>query len=227
LYAADQSHPSLAGSYAGACTFYSILYRKDPSNITYTAGLAEDVAANIRSVVQQVVFSNLAEWHVGEYDPHASFTHSALPNGDVAFQNASTNATSYHWTFGTTAVSEEMQPTISGLSGVVPVTLIAMDACNSADTLVMMIDVATNVQPLEENKSISFFPNPAHDFLTIKLSDAPFSSAVCFDTLGKKMWQGQIKANNVIDVSAWPAGLYTWTFDGAHGKHSSQQFIKQ
>jgi Secretion system C-terminal sorting domain len=227
LYAADASHPSLAGSYAGACTFYAILYRKNPIDITYTAGLAVDVAANIRSAVHQVVFGDLAEWHVGEYDPHASFTYAAQSNGDVTFQNASTNATTYHWTFGTNGISDEQQPTISGLSGAVPVTLIALDDCGNSDTLTMTIDVATDIKIVEETHGISFYPNPAHDFLTIKLSDAAFTSAVCFDALGKKIWQGQIKQNTIVDVSSWSIGLYTWSFYDAHGKHSSQQFIKQ
>ena len=35
LYDADESHPSLAGSYLAACTFYNMLFRKSPLAITY------------------------------------------------------------------------------------------------------------------------------------------------------------------------------------------------
>src|SRR5690606_1716533 len=34
LYDIDGSHPSVAGTYAAACSFYSVLFRKDPSGIS-------------------------------------------------------------------------------------------------------------------------------------------------------------------------------------------------
>jgi len=34
LYSPDGSHPSLAGSYAAACTFYTMIFRKNPTFIT-------------------------------------------------------------------------------------------------------------------------------------------------------------------------------------------------
>ena len=34
LYSSDGSHPSLAGSYAVACAFYAMIYKKDPTFIS-------------------------------------------------------------------------------------------------------------------------------------------------------------------------------------------------
>jgi hypothetical protein len=44
LYEPDESHPSLAGSYAAAACFYSALFRKDPVNCTFNPGLPSDIA---------------------------------------------------------------------------------------------------------------------------------------------------------------------------------------
>jgi hypothetical protein len=44
LYATDGSHPSAAGSYAAACSFYSVILRKNPVDITYDFGLTDTVA---------------------------------------------------------------------------------------------------------------------------------------------------------------------------------------
>ena len=52
LYQADESHPSVAGTYAAACCFYAALFRKDPTAITYDAGLPAADAANIRAAAQ-------------------------------------------------------------------------------------------------------------------------------------------------------------------------------
>ncbi|MES2478871.1 MAG: T9SS type A sorting domain-containing protein [Bacteroidota bacterium] len=68
LYQSDESHPSVAGTYAAACAFYTTLYRKDPSLITYNPGLTVTEASNIRNTAKLVVFDSLLHWHIGEYD---------------------------------------------------------------------------------------------------------------------------------------------------------------
>ena len=59
LYQADNSHPTTAGSYAAACAFYTILFQKDPTNITFASMLDASVASTIRSVVKTIVFDSL------------------------------------------------------------------------------------------------------------------------------------------------------------------------
>lgn len=69
LYASDGSHPSAEGSYAAAVAFYTVLFREDPTEITFDFSVAAEEAAIIRQVVKEVVYNHLlAEWHVGEYD---------------------------------------------------------------------------------------------------------------------------------------------------------------
>ena len=62
LYQMDGSHPSLAGSYAAACAFYTMLFGRDPDSITFDAGLGARQARNIRAAVQAVVFDSLWKW---------------------------------------------------------------------------------------------------------------------------------------------------------------------
>jgi Secretion system C-terminal sorting domain len=59
LYDADQSHPSNAGTYAAACTFYTVIFKKDPTNITFDFTLTPQNAANIRNTTKTVVYDNL------------------------------------------------------------------------------------------------------------------------------------------------------------------------
>jgi hypothetical protein len=68
LYQADESHPSVAGSYAAACCFYTALFRKDPTLITFNSGLSATDAANIKNAAKLIVYDNLLNWHIGEYD---------------------------------------------------------------------------------------------------------------------------------------------------------------
>lgn len=69
LYSGDGSHPSVAGSYAAAVCFTSALFRIDPTEITYSAGLNGSTASLIREAAKEIVFDQLLEeWHIGEYD---------------------------------------------------------------------------------------------------------------------------------------------------------------
>ncbi len=55
LRIADARHPTLAGTYLAACTFYAALFGKSPQGLDYTAGLAEDDAAYLQRVAWDTV----------------------------------------------------------------------------------------------------------------------------------------------------------------------------
>jgi hypothetical protein len=63
LYHKDGSHPSEAGTYAAACCFYSILFKKDPTTINFTSRINESDALKIKNSVKEVVFDKLKNWY--------------------------------------------------------------------------------------------------------------------------------------------------------------------
>lgn len=68
LFDPDESHPTLAGSYAAACSFYTAIFRKDPTSISFNSGLSATDAAHIRNAVKITVFNHLTHWNIGKYD---------------------------------------------------------------------------------------------------------------------------------------------------------------
>lgn len=62
LYQPDESHPSLAGSYAAACAFYTLIFHRSPQQITYQPEIEAAHATTIRDAVQRVVFDTLSFW---------------------------------------------------------------------------------------------------------------------------------------------------------------------
>ncbi len=68
LYQSDGSHPSLAGSYAAACAFYTLIFHRSPQYITYPHNIHDSLeidssqAVIIREAVQTVVFDTLSFW---------------------------------------------------------------------------------------------------------------------------------------------------------------------
>ncbi|RWW92373.1 T9SS type A sorting domain-containing protein [Flavobacterium cerinum] len=89
LFQEDESHPSLAGSYAAACCFYAAIFRSDPTQITFNSGLSVTDAANIRQAAKQIVYNHLPEWNVGPYDD--------LLNENCMVLGVDSNITE-HWT---------------------------------------------------------------------------------------------------------------------------------
>lgn len=55
LHFKDKQHPSLAGTYLAACTFYAALYGKSPAGIAYTADLDKEVAEFLQSIAWETV----------------------------------------------------------------------------------------------------------------------------------------------------------------------------
>lgn len=63
LYDPDGSHPSAAGSYAAACCFYSVLFKKDPAKCTFDFTINADTAQLIREAAKLIVFDSIDKWN--------------------------------------------------------------------------------------------------------------------------------------------------------------------
>lgn len=99
LYSGDGSHPSLAGSYAAACCFYSAIFKKDPTLISFDAGVNAADAATIRNAAKVAAFDQLSMWDF-QQPPAASFTVITSSDSNLVYFLPSGLADTYHWDFG-------------------------------------------------------------------------------------------------------------------------------
>jgi hypothetical protein len=167
LYSADESHPSMAGSYAAACTFYALIFQKDPTLISNDYGLDPVDAANIRNAGKIIAFDSLAKWNVGRFVPKAKF--AATQNLDtIYFSNQSIYANSQHWDFGDGNTSTQKHPKHHyALAGNYQVILIASQ-CGKADTLIKTIQVVPSAIKKSEVVSYRLYPNPVSGIINIE-----------------------------------------------------------
>ncbi|MFN6037478.1 MAG: PKD domain-containing protein [Bacteroidota bacterium] len=168
LYQSDGSHPSLAGTYAAACCFYTCIFRKDPMFITDNGGLGINDAANIRQIVKSVVYDSLLNWRIGTYDPFASFNYQ-LNGSSVIFNNSSQNASQFVWDFGDGSTDTTSSPTHNYVSqGTYTVSLQA-STCGKTDTFSMVVsNSTTGINSNNFKDDFKSYPNPAKDFLVLK-----------------------------------------------------------
>jgi hypothetical protein len=203
LYSADESHPSKAGTYAAACTFYSVIFRKDPTNITDDLNLSAVDAENIRDAVKKVVFDTLSQWNVG---PLSKFSYT-ISDKTVEFTNHSFKADFYSWDFGDGNISSDTSPTHTYPSlGVRNVKLVATK-CGVSDTTTVTIDVG-NTLGLDDSDiaQISIYPNPSNGNYSIKGISAPYEVEV-MDLNGKTVYNASLEENR-LNISHLEKGLY-------------------
>lgn len=224
LYSADGSHPSFAGSYAAACTFYSVIFEKDPTLITYIGSLDPQEATIIRNVVKQIVYQDFSTWFVGTYNPIADFNYTIDENFNYHFQNSSLYCQDYFWDFGDGNSSTEFNPIhFYENSGTYTVTLIG-EKCGLSDNKVLTIQAESSIQEHLQN-NILFYPNPVEDELRIEFLDVSYRKikGEVYNIDGKLVytfdWTTETKNINLSHLST---GIYSLIL-----KENNQSIYKQ
>jgi len=129
LHSPDNSHPSLNGSYLGACVFYACIFGKSPVGLPFTAGLLPDSALILQQAADSIVFGFASYWNLWNDQPVASF--ASTISGDTLFtENLSTGSDQWQWSFGDGTTSNAFEPIhIYQSPGTYDVKLIACDSC--------------------------------------------------------------------------------------------------
>ena len=232
LYSADESHPNATGTYAGALSFYSAIFRKSPLNVTYNSTVSIANAALIKEAVEEVVFQNMEQWNIGVFDPLANFEiGSGVGAGEFVFTNLSENSTEYSWDFGDgTALSPEANPLhVYAEQGNYNVMLVSKK-CNRMDTIIQNLNyfILSDTKNFKENV-FSIFPNPTKELLRIEMQ-ANFNGVIKIcDALGKEIYNANLQnniTNFTIDTKDFKGGLYFICFRNERGE-VNKKFIKQ
>ncbi len=230
LYQADESHPSLAGTYAAACSFYAVLFRKDPMLITYHAGLSSNDALAIRSAVKTVVYDNLTHWNVGPFDPVANFGYTVSAGNQVTFNNLSSNSAEYFWDFGDGTASTSLNPVHHYASPGDYTVMLVAKRCALSDTLTIQVTVANPLGLSSQSQVVGLkvHPNPAQETLFFSHDFTGGLNFKIVHVTGQVVQSGMLSArDNQIQLLPFRNGLYLLElFDLNHQLLGCQKFIK-
>ncbi|MBR6291526.1 MAG: T9SS type A sorting domain-containing protein [Bacteroidales bacterium] len=231
LYQSDGSHPSLAGTYAAACTFYTLIFHRDPNQIIYNPGIDNEVARTIRNAVHIVAYDNLTQWRRTE--PTANIGILRIDNNTSWFTYECTYADSLIWQFGdgtdtttSPAESQDIHHTYAD-TGHYIVTLTAQRHCmRTTDTIEITIQSTAEVGiDLTPENGTKIYPNPAHDYLTVS---TPTSANITIaNSAGKIVLRGQINpGENLLQLNNLPGGAYTLIMSTHNSTHYHTLIIK-
>lgn len=209
LYQTDESHPSVAGTYLAACTFYSTVFRKDPTAVTFYAGLSSVDAINIQNAVKLNVFDSLEKWNIGLYDLNADFDFEQSASGQVTFSNNSTETATMMWNFGDGSTSTEMNPTHTFTQPGVYEVVLTITECGKTATISQTITV--NSLGIAEMNAASWnvYPNPVNDLLQLDNQQSNATFYVIYNALGEIVHEGKLViGNNSISTEQLVQGVY-------------------
>lgn len=234
LYQSDESHPSLAGSYAAACCFYSSIFRADPTLIKSDYGLNALEAVVIRNAVKTVFYNQMNNWNIGINTPNAEFetlyTDSTLYLGRrIRFTAIQDSADAYIWDMGNglkrySRVVEVFYD-FPGQYADFTVTLIVYGCPN--DTFSKVIRAFKNYyygmyDLSKETKNIKLIPNPASQQINLVSETYNFNrnKIIVRDILGRQVMEENIctstpEINLMLNLNAGTYFIEVWDTDRA------------
>lgn len=142
LWSADNSHPSVAGTYLTTCVFYATIFEKTPVGNSFISTLPAATATFLQNIAHQVVFDSLSTWNIDVFNPQAAFV--ASQNGyEAIFTNNAQYSNAATWDFGDgTTNSTTLNPShIYATPGTYNVSQIVTNGCNLFDTLTQSITI--------------------------------------------------------------------------------------
>lgn len=231
LYSPDGMHPSEAGSYAAAVTFYTILFGSDPTTIKFNFSLFPGEADYVRQVVLLNVYNKLNKFFVGDYAPDANFTYTVA--GKTATFNSSTSnyVGNYDWSFGDGGTSSLANPVHTyAAPGTYTVRLIG-DDCQTKDTTTQSVTVTStgSVQHFSALNTIKIYPNPSSSVLNL---ESNFSMTDIQLTISNMM--GAVVMSNInfehkpVNIEGLASGVYLVQIkDVQTGESITRKFVKE
>lgn len=209
LYQTDNSHPSNEGTFAAACSFYSVMYQKNPMLNAFNSTLNSTDAMNIKLSAKNVVFDSLQKYNVGAFYPQPSFTYNSIGSGQIQFTNQSSFANNYQWNFGDGNFSNFFSPTHTFTSNGTYIIELIAEKCGKSDTIRDTIQVNTvGIKKLQE-ENYSVYPNPAQNNLTLDNALEIGTQFYISNSNGVKVYEGVIREKKqTVDIRNLESGVY-------------------
>ena len=203
LYSADESHPSINGSYLAACVHYASMFRESPVGASFISTLTAIDAAILQEAAELVVLDSLSTWRIGDNDVIASFTSNTV-SGSTAFSENGTNGTTYSWDLddGSTETAAAFSHTY-GNDGTYNVELIATNGCDS-DTITQ--EVIVNTTGMNENQ-LNFEILQSQNKYSLLFKNTAERHIQLYDAKGSLIQEDK-KTNSEITIALPKSGVH-------------------
>jgi len=234
LFSADNSHPSVSGTYLTACVMYATLFRKSPLGAKYFAGLSENDALFLQQVARDVMLNET--YNFTFFDTCTSINYdltwgSWFDKGNIAFAgfswladgaihhfiDNSLNGETFFWDFGDGETSSLQNPTHTyAQSNLYLVKQSIGNPCFEDDALKLINVVVSSSKEISDAPAISIHPNPGKGIFNLSIRPKALQNDFyykVFDLNGALVFEDKIinkenVSDHPIDLSALHRGIY-------------------
>lgn len=207
LYSGDGSHPSVEGTYAAALTFFTSIYRQNPNLVTFSSGLNNSITDKIKIAVTNVLYNQMSNWFIGNYDISANFSAQLISGNTYQFNNTSINFTSSNWDFGNGNTSTSTNPIQVITNSNASITLTVTDNCNKTSTFQTTLQNLLNNNSFELDSNKITFNNPVKDVLEINNIES-IKTINIYNLQGKLVKKLDYLKNTKFNLSFLNSGIY-------------------
>lgn len=201
------------------------------STYTYSSGSA---VVSPTTNANYTITGTSAEGCVGAGNTICSVQVYALPNivattnstllcsGQTATLTAS-GANTYTWNTTGNGSNIAISPTVTSSYTVIGTDV---NGCSNTSTITQSVSLCTGINQSESESSISVFPNPFNNSITIKISSNTINIMIV-DVLGKVVFEKQMVSNETeLDLGHLNTGFYQMIVKGDNISYT-QKIIKQ
>lgn len=232
LYASDDYHPAMTGTYLAACTFYAILFGQSPQGNSYDAGLPDSVVQVLQYAADKIVFDSLILWNKGVYNPKPVVDiQDSIISDTVYFSEKNNLADSLFWDFGDGDTSMLMNPMhVYKSNGSYTVKLVGKNECGNDSTFKTINIGAMGMQDKSNQSHVKVYPNPSNGKFVIKTNPKMINPEInIFSVYGNliETWNIDKSLTTIeIDITHYTAGVYFLGFKEPNGRMKILQIFK-
>ncbi|MFA6059276.1 MAG: PKD domain-containing protein [Taibaiella sp.] len=230
LYQADESHPSPAGTYAAALSFYSLFFGKNPVTNSYNFTLSSAEANTVKAAAEAVVFDSLNHWKRFYPYPKVDSIVFNLSNNTVHCTPVGPqNVVGYEWDFGDASPhSVQVNPSHTfAAPGTYTICLTIHGVCDDVTYCKDTTIVTLGIDGANSMEELSAFPNPATNQVIVQGLRGKVAYTVT-DALGVKVGQGEIlPGRSTINMRSLSSGIYFLNLNNQKGKRRVMKLVKQ
>lgn len=202
LYSGDSMHPNLEGAYLGASTIFSSIFKIDPTNIAYDAGLSPTIAQYLRATGYNTVITDtvFVACNLDEYTPIIEFYQNEISTPQ--------NYTAYQWVLNNSYIpSAFTNPFTIAVDGNYGLVVTDSSGCQHRSfDLYCQMQVGT--KELNGNDEFELFPNPACEFVIVPVENNSTTSISLYNTTGKLLKHIVSDENYQMNIAELSAGVY-------------------
>ena len=210
LYNADSSHPSAAGSYLAASTFFVALFGENPAASNYSGPISLGASTTIDEAVWNVWQTQSSAWMQYDLMGMELFTQSTSTGCNIQVSTSpyvdsvlvSNGNLEFVWQNG------DVESLIFDGSATFDLTVYSQCAAPNFSSETFYSSTAS-IAPYSTRSNFSIYPNPASDLLFIDVLASTSAEVIMRNSRGKTMGSWSVTGTESINVSGIPQGVYS------------------